>query len=74
MKNYEVKQLAQDLNTSTSDWNNVARPVLDEYTETTPEQVEDFLRAAIEKRDAAARLVEILADEADRLYKTPAAL
>ena len=66
-----IRQLSDELNTSTSDWNTVARPVLDQYTETSQAQLDDFIRAVIEKRDQAQKLLEMLSEMEDDIYKTP---
>lgn len=66
-----IRQLSDQLNTSTSDWNNVARPVLDDYTETSQTELDDFIRVVIEKRDQAQKLLDMLFDMEDQIYKTP---
>jgi hypothetical protein len=61
-KTMTIRELSNELNTSTSEWNNAARPVLDEYTETSVAEIEAFVAIARKKRDDAQRLVEMLFD------------
>ena len=70
-KTMTIRQLSDQLNTSTSDWNAVARPVLDDYTETSQTELDDFIRVVVEKRDQAQKLLDMLFDMEDQIYKTP---
>jgi len=67
MNRNEISNLAQGLNTSTSEWLRAYSAVTNEYVEPTLGEVEDFLRLAAEKRDQAQALVELLCDEEDRI-------
>ena len=69
-----IRELSNQLNTSTSDWNSAARPVLDEYTETTQDELDEFIRVVIEKRDQAEQLLDMLSKMENDIYRTPAAL
>jgi hypothetical protein len=70
-KTMTIRQLSDQLNCSTSDWNAVARPVLDDYTETSQTELDDFIRVVVEKRDQAQKLLDMLFDMEDQIYKTP---
>jgi hypothetical protein len=67
MNTNEIKLIAQDLNTSTTEWMRALAEVTSEYRETTLTDVEDMLQLAVEKRDQAQALVELLCDEEDRI-------
>jgi hypothetical protein len=67
MNTNEIKLIAQGLNASTTDWMRALATITDEYRQPTTEDFDNMIRLAVEKRDQAQALVELLCDEEDRI-------
>jgi hypothetical protein len=65
--NNELRELAEALNTSTSDWLRAYSTVTNPYEPATEEDIEEFMYLVIEKRDQAVALLDVLSEMADRL-------
>ena len=69
MNTTEIRELSQALNTSTSEWVHAYMLVVNEYHETGLDDIENFVRQVIEKRDQAQALLDILFEEQDRIHR-----
>jgi len=68
MNSNAMRVLSNELNTSTTDWMRARNRVLDQNLPATYVEVEEFLAMAIQKRNDAQALVDLLMVEADRKH------